>query len=63
MVDKVSTYLYIKKEVPETAKQIGLKVSKVSENALLDAIGRLKEPKQETGLQNLTIDLRAGAGI
>ena len=31
------------------AKQLGLNVSKVSENALVDAIGRLRGPKPATG--------------
>jgi hypothetical protein len=50
MGDKVSICLYISKEVLETAKRIGLNLSRVSENALLDAIRRLKEPEREAGL-------------
>jgi hypothetical protein len=52
MSRKVSTCLYIDGKVLETAKEIGLNVSKVSENALIEAIGRLKEPKRETGLRS-----------
>ncbi len=52
MGKKVSTCLYINKEVLETAKRVGLNVSRVSENALKEAIGRLEDPKQETGLRS-----------
>jgi post-segregation antitoxin (ccd killing protein) len=38
---KVSACLYIGREVLETAKRLGLNVSRVSENALVEAIGRL----------------------
>ena len=50
MRKKVSTCLYSDKRVLETAKRVGLNVSRVSENALFEAIGRLSEPKRETGL-------------
>jgi post-segregation antitoxin (ccd killing protein) len=52
MGNKVSTCLYIDKGVLETAKRVGLNVSRVSENALKEAIGRLTEPKRETGLRS-----------
>ena len=52
MGSKVSTCLYIEKWVLETAKQVGLNISKVSENALMDAIRQLQEPKRETVLQS-----------
>jgi len=52
MGNKVSTCLYINKKVLETAKQVGLNVSRVSENALKEAISRLMEPKRETGLRS-----------
>ena len=52
MNNKVSTCLYIDKDVLETAKQMGLNVSRVSENALKEAIGRLTELERETGLQS-----------
>jgi hypothetical protein len=47
---KVSTCLYIDSGVLETARRVGLNVSRVSENALVEAIGRLTGPKPETGL-------------
>lgn len=42
MCAKVSACLYIDKAVLETAKQVGLNLSRVSENALKEAIGRMK---------------------
>ena len=60
---KVSTCLYIDGGVLETAKETGLNISKVSENALKEAIRRLKGPEQETGLISLPRAQRAGAGI
>jgi len=50
MGDKVSICVYISKEVLETAKRIGLNLSRVSENASLDTIRRLKESEREAGL-------------
>ena len=44
---KKSTCLYLDKEIVETARRMGLNVSKVSENALKEAIGRLGDPKPE----------------
>jgi len=52
MGNKVSTCLYINKKVLENAKQAGLNVSKVSENALVEAIGLLSGPKLETVLNS-----------
>jgi hypothetical protein len=49
-VKKVSTCLYIDKQVLQTAKRVGLNLSKVSENALAEAIRRLGGPKRENGL-------------
>jgi post-segregation antitoxin (ccd killing protein) len=49
---KKSTCIYLNKEILETAKQMGLNVSRVSENALKEAIDRLTEPKRETGLNS-----------
>ena|GEM_PF-5520246 len=54
MGNKVSACFYINKEILETAKQVGLNLSRVSENALVEAIGRLGEPKRETGLGSRT---------
>jgi len=51
MSNKVSTCLYIDKGVLETAKQVGLNISKIAENALIGAIGRLTGPRHETGLR------------
>jgi len=59
---KKSTCLYLDHGVVETAKQLGLNVSKVCEKALVEAISRLKEPKQATGIQARSA-LRVGAGI
>ena len=50
MGSKVSTCLYINKKVLETAKKVGLNVSKISENALIEAISRLTEPERGTAL-------------
>jgi post-segregation antitoxin (ccd killing protein) len=38
MGSKKSTYLYLNREVVETAKKLGLNVSRVSENALKEAM-------------------------
>jgi hypothetical protein len=53
MGNKVSTCLYIDKGVLENAKRFGLNISKVSENALIEAINRLTEPKLGTSLSSL----------
>ena len=50
MGNRKSTCLYIDGEVLEAAKRIGLNVSRVSENALIEAISRLGDPKTGTGL-------------
>ncbi len=47
---KKSTCLYLDAKVVETAKQMGLNVSRVSENALKETIELLKGPKRETAL-------------
>ena len=39
--DKVSTCLYIDREVLETAKEMGLNLSRVAENALIGAMEKL----------------------
>ncbi len=44
---KKSICLYLNKEMVDTARRMGLNVSKVSENALAEAIERLKEPKPQ----------------
>ena len=48
MSNKVATCLYMNKEVVEAARKVGLNLSKVAENALIESIGRLGSPKQET---------------
>ena len=50
---KVSPCLYISRDVLETAKDLGLNVSRVAENALIEAVGRLRGPKQENGPGNV----------
>lgn len=50
---KVSTCLYLSREVLEAAKKSGLNLSRVSENALIEAVGRLRGPKCEDGLSQL----------
>ena len=49
MSNKVSTCLYIDKGVLETAHRVGLNVSKVAEDALIEAIDNLLGTKPETG--------------
>ena len=52
MSNKVSTCLYIDKSVLEAAKKVGLNISRVSENALIEAIRRLRGMEVETGLKS-----------
>ena len=49
MGSKVSTCLYIDKGVLEAARRVGLNISKVSENALVEAVGRLNGSEFKTG--------------
>jgi len=51
---KVNACLYIDKQVLETAKQAGLNISKVSENALIGAIEWLRCPEPETSFRSQT---------
>ncbi len=60
--NRVSTCLYIDKEVLRTAKDLGLNVSRVSENALAEAIGRLEGPEPETGVRNRSVSGLWGRG-
>jgi hypothetical protein len=46
---KVSACLCISREVLETARRSGLNLSRVSENALIEAIGRLQGPDAGSG--------------
>jgi hypothetical protein len=52
MRNKTSTCLYIDRKVLETARQAGLNVSKVAENGLIEAIGRLTGQKTATGFES-----------
>jgi hypothetical protein len=52
MSNKESTCLCIDKLTLETARKVGLNVSKVSENVLIEAIIRLQRPKAETVLKS-----------
>ena len=49
MGGKVSTCLYIDKDILEAARRIGLNVRGVAENSLIDAIGRLSSFGEQTG--------------
>ncbi len=51
---KVSACLYIDRQVLETAKRVGLNISRVAENALIEAIVRLGGPDRGAGLGNAT---------
>ena len=53
MVTKVNTCIYLDRKVLENAKKIGLNVSRVSENALVEAIGRLGGPERGIGLRGV----------
>jgi post-segregation antitoxin (ccd killing protein) len=46
MGKKISTCLYIDKGVLEAARRMGLNVSWVSENTLIEAMGRLSGQRQ-----------------
>ena len=66
---KVSTCLYISREVLEAAKKSGLNLSRVSENALMEAIRRLRCPGPETAQNRAFVgegrdrDLNPGARL
>jgi hypothetical protein len=53
--NKISTCLYIAKGVLETAKRVGLNVSKVAENALVKAIGLMSGADLTAGSQSCPI--------
>jgi len=69
MRKKKSTCLYLDKEVVETARRMGLNISKVSENALKATIRRLESPKQadslrsQANLEGRDRDSNPGAGL
>ena len=60
---KVSTCLYVSREVLETAKRSGLNLSRVSENALIEAIGRLQGPEARNGPAAASGRLVRGVGF
>ena len=60
---KVSACLYIGREVLETAKESGLNLSRVSENALIEAIGRLHGPETRNGPAAASDRLVRGVGF
>ncbi len=62
MGDKTSACLYIDRAVLETAKQMGLNVSRVSENALVEAIRRLNGADPETGPEKKVDPVAEGRG-
>ena len=62
MSRKISTCLYIEQEVLETAHNVGLNVSRVAENALIEAIGKLTGTNQATGLPSRAPSNHEGRG-
>jgi hypothetical protein len=52
MRSRKSTCLYLDVKVVETARQVGLNISRVSENALKEAVDLLMGPKRGTGLRS-----------
>ena len=60
---KVSACLYIGREVLETAKKSGLNLSRVAENALIEAIGRLQGPENRNGPAAASGRLVRGVGF
>ncbi len=69
MRKKKSTCLYLDAIVVETARKLGLNISKVSENALAEAVRRLGNPEQGKNLKSPANpegrdrDLNPGAGL
>ncbi len=55
MGNKVSTCLYIDRAVLETARQVGLNISKVAENGLIEAVGRLTGTEPAKGANGSSI--------
>jgi hypothetical protein len=62
MNNKVSTCLYIDRGVLETARNVGLNVSRVAENALVEPIDRLTGLKSEAGLVSRAPKVVEGRG-
>ena len=59
MGKRVVTSIRIDEDVLRTAKELGLSVSKVSENALKEAIRRLQTPVQQTETNGGYVDTRS----
>jgi hypothetical protein len=62
MTSKVSTCLYVDRGALETAHNVGLNVSKVSENALIEAISKLTGTVPTTSLNSQTPVNKEGRG-
>ena len=60
---KVSTCLYISREVLETAKKSGLNLSRVAENALIEAVERLRGTETRNGCNSWPEQLVRGVGF
>jgi post-segregation antitoxin (ccd killing protein) len=60
---KASTCLYIDRKVMEIAKNLGVNVSRVSENALIAAIGRLQNPETRNESNGSAEPLVRGVGF
>ena len=66
---KKSTCLYLDARVVENARKLGFNISKVSENALKEAIKRLQGPEQRNSLwsqakvEGRDRDSNPGAGL
>ncbi len=66
---KKSTCLYLDAEVVETAREMGLNVSKVSENAMVEAIRRRggpekgDDPRNKPSFEGRDRDSDPGAGL
>jgi hypothetical protein len=63
MTSKVSTCLYVDREVIKTAKKVGLNISKVSENALVEAISELTGTVPRTSLASPPPGYREGRDL
>jgi hypothetical protein len=62
MGHKVDTCVYLDREIIETARRLGLNVSRVSGNALAEAIGRLTGAERATGLGGGSLNYNEGRG-
>ena len=62
MNNKMSTCLYIDRGVLETAKQAGRNISKVAENALVEAVGRLTGTVTRASLEGPSYSRVEGRG-